>query len=276
MNGGRRSVERLFLGCLLQLLSCAAPLSRLTRERALDTPAGVFRLHLPTGSQEFEGLLEPSLRAAAPELARWGALRSTVDIWVLPTHQRLEDAAARPNDPLLRAWARYDEVLLQAPASWAPRPATPADLTELMVHELTHCLMFQLSGTQERWSDGQIPFWFREGMASITAHQGYRRMTLEALAQFYDAHPGVDPVTRPDPLDPAREDVLYSAAHHAFTFLLRRYGDRAPTAVLQTMGQGLAFAPAFERTLHLSAESFAEDFVRYVRLRGFRGGRGRL
>src|SRR6185295_2154512 len=50
----------------------------------------------------------------------------------------------------------------------------PADVDELMLHELTHCVMYQRSASAADWSRKRIPLWFREGMASVTASQSYR------------------------------------------------------------------------------------------------------
>ena len=60
----------------------------------------------------------------------------------------------------------------------------PGQVAELLTHELTHCLMYQRSATADSWPYKGIPLWFREGMASVTAHQGYRRPHDEDIARY--------------------------------------------------------------------------------------------
>jgi hypothetical protein len=111
-------------------------------------------------------------------------------------------------------------------------------------------------------------------MASYTANQGYRWPALEDLARFLEDHPDDDPVSRPEPLYQRQSDIVYGAAHHAFTFLIRRYGEEPIRGILRAMRQeDLDFPAAFERAVGISADAFVQDFDRYVRLRGFKGGR---
>ena len=141
------------------------------------------------------------------------------------------------------------------------------------MHELTHCLMYQLSGTEETWRRKQIPIWFREGMASFTALQAGRWTTLESLARHYEAPEAKDPVGDADALYASESELVYGAAHHAFAFLVRRYGDASVRALLEKMRGGLTFDEAFDASLPVSSTAFVAEFQRYVRLRGFRLGR---
>ena len=77
-----------------------------------------------------------------------------------------------------RAWAFADQVLLQSPRTWNPVGGADDDeLAELIAHEVTHALMYQLMqpGDDPSWAVEEPPLWFREGMASVTAGQGHRR-----------------------------------------------------------------------------------------------------
>src|SRR5262249_42262530 len=152
--------------------------------------------------------------------------------------ERLEEVVSRSGYDWLRAWARYDEVIVQSPSTWGASSARQKDVDELLLHELTHCLMYQRAGTAEDWRKREIPLWFREGMASVTAEQTYRWMALEDLAQFYEAHPEQDPVTDPDSLYQEQNQVVYGAAHHAFAFLLQRYGEGGVHKTLDAMFKG--------------------------------------
>ena len=66
-----------------------------------------------------------------------------------------------------------------------------------MLHELTHALMYQAAADQGGWRQKKIPAWFREGMATYTAEQGYRWPTLEQLARTLEEHPKWEPLLRP-------------------------------------------------------------------------------
>jgi hypothetical protein len=85
--------------------------------------------------------------------------------------------------------------------------------------------------------------------------------------------PSLDLFTAPDTQDRDASDLAYGAAHHAFAFLVRRYGEQAVLAILKEMAEGPVFADAFEAALGLSEEDFLDDFRRYVRMGGYRSGR---
>jgi type III secretion system FlhB-like substrate exporter len=77
----------------------------------------------------------------------------------------------------------------------------------------------------------------------------------------------------PEELYQAENGIVYGAAHHAFRFLLTRYGLPRIKATMAAMKAGAVFPKAFAEAVGLPVEAFSDDFKRYVRLRGFRGGR---
>jgi hypothetical protein len=239
----------------------------------VQTEVGIFRIEYPAREEAEARMVQIAIEQAGPRLARWGKLQEPVTVRIHPDHKSLEKAALRSGYVWLRAWARYDTVDVQAPDSWRPLSATQEDLNETLLHELTHTLMYQVAADQGGWRQKKIPAWFREGMASYTAGQGYRWPTLEALAQTLEEHPGWEPLLRPEPLYRDQMPVAYGAAHHAFTFLVNRYGQDAVRALLTEMSRGPDFPVAFTAAIGLSPETFLRDFARYVRLRGFKGGR---
>jgi Family of unknown function (DUF6055) len=239
----------------------------------VQTDTGPFRVEYPAQDEAGVGMVRTAIEQAGTRLARWGRLQQTVTVRIHPDHRSLERAARRSGYDWLRAWARYDMVDVQAPETWHPVPATQQDLNETLLHELTHTLMYQLAADQGGWRQKKIPAWFREGMASYTAEQAYRWPTLEALAQTLEANPDWEPLLRPEPLYARQMPVAYGAAHHAFTFLVNRYGEDAVRALLAEMSRGPDFPVAFTATIGLPPENFLRDFARYVRLRGFKGGR---
>jgi hypothetical protein len=228
---------------------------------------------------------------AVPRVARWGGLEAPVTITVHATHEELEAAVGRQGYAWLRAWARYATVYVQSPTSWGLLGAKDRQVEELLVHELTHCVMYQRSATEWTWSYKGIPLWFREGLASVTAEQDYRRGSVEDLWAFYqqglpgsgDGAPGRvarvaqgkasalgDPLSDPEPLYQESSDVVYGASHHAFRFLLDRYGDAKAAEVMSRMRGGRTWARAFEETYGISDAEFAAEFRRYVLWQGWR------
>lgn len=260
----------LFFALAATLCACAGPLSSLTQRSSVATETGRFDLDFSERDLPAEAIVRAAISRASPTLAQWGNLVEPVTVRILPSHELLEQAVGRDGYAWLRAWARYDEVFLQSPRTWSLFGARQAEVDELVLHELTHCLMYQSAATRTGWSRKQIPLWFREGMASVTARQEYRWPTLEHLARFASLHPGEDPLTASDELYRQRSEVVYSASHHAFAFLLRRYGHEAVKNVLLAMRAGAIFPEAFEQGVGISASAFTDDFRRYVRTRGFK------
>jgi hypothetical protein len=232
--------------------------------------------------------VKDAIEAAAPRTARWGVLVAPVTVRIHPTHAALEVAVRRPGYPWLRAWARYQTIDLQSPSSWGLFGASDRDVLELVTHELTHCAMYQLAGDDQDWMYKEIPRWFSEGLASVSARQGYRRGNLHDLWRFYeDALPGsgdgvasprsrspdssaADPLVDPDPLYQEQSEVVYGAAHHATEFLLARYGEERVHRVVALMGQGLRFPAAFKEAIGITDAEFASDFRRFVVWQGWR------
>ncbi len=257
---------------LLLVAGCATPLSALTEHRQLTTPMGpVIIRSAPSALPDDPAAVARAVEQAAPKLARWGPLDRAVDVFVMPTHRDLESAVRRSGYDWLRAWAQYDDVLLQSPSTWT---TDERDVAELLAHELTHCIMYQKAAGPDDWAKKGIPLWFREGMATFTAEQGYRWMTLEDLAGVYEHEK--DPIAAAEELYQSRSGAVYAAAHYAFTFLMRRYGPEGVERVLYGMSKGLAFDPAFKAGIGLETVQFTAEFRRYIVWRAFRGSGKRV
>jgi hypothetical protein len=255
---------------VLLLTACANPLLGLHQSRTVtfETSQVTWRWSdLDTATQ---GAIERALRTALPVLQRWGGLTETVTVSLLPNHEDLERVTGRHGFGWLRAFGRYDEVYLQSPRSW-PTPPSEAQVAEWLTHELTHCVLFEQSGTKETWEHQGIPLWFREGMATVTARQGYRFETLEALATWQTAHPELDVYTHGEALSKEHFDAVYGLSHHAVAFFLRRYGDPALTRTMRNLRQGDPFAAAFTKAVGITPNAFTREFTTYLTLRGFRG-----
>ena len=232
-----------------------------------------------------------ALETAAARAQRWGRLSHEVTITIHPDHAALEAAVDRAGYDWLRGWARFQTVDLQSPRSWKER-AKDHRVVELLAHELTHCAMYQRAGDERTWMHKEIPRWFSEGVASVTAGQGYRHGGPEDLRAFYlskvsgagDGAPGRagEPARRearggdpmvdvdPDAMDEAKAAVVYGAAHHAVELLLRRYGEQRVRGVVERMGAGRRFPAAFKEAIGVTDAEFAAEFRGYVLSEGWR------
>lgn len=239
----------------------------------VETEVGSFRVEAPPSDEDGAQKVREAIIHAGPKLAKWGTLREPVVVRVHPTHKALERAAERSGYAWLRAWARYDVVDVQSPRTWGLFGANQSQVDELLLHELTHSVMYQVASDRANWRRTGIPVWFREGMASYTSEQGYRWPSLEQLTRYLSDNPKQDVLAFPAEMYQEESAVVYGAAHHAFTFLVKRYGEASVRALLKEMGQGATFPAAFEHAVGLPLASFERDFDRYVRWRGFKGGR---
>src|SRR4051794_32475980 len=183
-----RTSRLLAAGLTATLIACAGarPLSKADEQPAaarVQAPGMLFEV-LYTRPDTLEvGRISSDLLSAGPLLARWGTFREGVRIFVYADHATLERVAQRKDYPWLRAWATSDQILLQSPRTWEAdsEAALAQELSELLVHELTHSLMYQLmeptDGPAYPGDAEEPPLWFREGMASVTAAQGHRRLS---------------------------------------------------------------------------------------------------
>ena len=249
-----------------------------------------FRVRWTAGDDRAARQVLRALEAAAPRAERWGPLAHEITITLHRDHAALEAAVHRSGYDWLRAWARFQTVDLQSPRSWGLLGVPDRRIEELLAHELTHCAMYQRAGDELTWMYKEIPRWFSEGIASVTAGQGYRYGGPEDLWAFYlsklpgsgDGVPGRsgraaspaalpgDPIVDPDPIYQEQSHVVYGAAHQAAEFLLRRYGEASVQRVLALMGEGRRFPAAFREAVGITDAEFAADFRRYIVWEGWR------
>jgi hypothetical protein len=276
-------------GCALR-----APLALQGHDDRLDTveiDGQVFRIHYWLEDGEAAAQVARALGRSVPRVARWGRIGKEVTITIHSTHAALEAAVHREGYEWLLAWARYQTIDLQSPRTWGWFGAKDPEVEELLTHELTHCAMYQASASEWTWPHKGIPLWFREGMASVTAGQGYRRTSHEELWGYYaksvpgagDGYPSAmaraargyvsqdgDPVTDPEPLYQERSDVVYGAAHRTFEFLVSRYGEQRVRTAMTLMREGRSFEKAFQEAFGISEAAFASEFRRFVLWKGWR------
>lgn len=271
---------------LLCALAACAPRVREAppgRVEVVAVGGATVRLEYQPQDERAARRVAAALARAVPCAEQWGPLLAPVTVVLRPSHEALEAAVQRQGHPWLRGWARYDTIELQSPRTWN-RFFLPsaAEVEELLAHELTHCVMYQQAGSAWSWPGLEIPLWFREGMASVTAGQGHRRPRLAELRAFWTrpldgaaggaagsagaagAGAAGDPIADPEPLYQAQPELVYGAAHLAFQFLLDRYGADRVRQVLAGMREGHTFPAAFRRAIGLSAAEFEGEFRRYV------------
>jgi len=204
-----------------------------------------------------------AIRSASRELRRWGDFREPVAIRIFPDVERFDEAVGEGRFPNRRGFARYDQVFLLSPSTWSSRGAREAELEELVLHELTHSLMYQHASTRTGWRRKGIPFWFREGMASYTARQAYRwkepsRAEIRGRSSYQDEEDD-SPFPHSE-----RDDVQsrYGVAHYAFDALLARGGERRIRELLDEMEEGSDFEEAFEETYRKPVLEFIAELER--------------
>jgi hypothetical protein len=270
---------------LLPLLACV-PRAAGGTWRADDLVLGGARFRIAYLPEDAGGARDVAraLASAVPRVARWGPLRAPVTITIHPDHASLERAAGREGTPWLRGWATYRKIELQSPRSLGPLDGGRGRLEERIAHELAHCATYQRAGDESTWMFKEIPRWFKEGLATVTAGEGGRvgtlaevRRDLLAAGSAPDLAARSGPPADGDPLDGsdraylARSSSIYRGAHHAFAFLLARYGEARVRDVLDRMGAGNRFPSAFRAAIGIDASDFEAEFRRYVVWQGWRG-----
>jgi hypothetical protein len=194
-------------------------------------------------AEQVRRVLPSALRAAG----RWGTLPAPVTLTIHATHGELESAIGRPGSPWMRAWARLASVDLQSPRTWSRGHASDGALTQILVHELAHCVLLQAAGRDGRAR--KIPLWFQEGMASVAAEEHHDRVHPDAVAD-------PAPFLRTDP------KVAYGTADRAFRDLVQRFGAERVKDVIARLANGHAFQEAFRDATGVTLVDFEADLVR--------------
>ena len=256
----------------LALGACATPgLRGPETSRLVRSGGGTVELVWSQGDEADAMLVARALDPALSQVVRrWGPLREPTRLVLVPDHAALEDAVDRPGFPWLRAWARFDVVFVQAPSSWGPVVGRERALHELLAHELAHAAMYQRGAERESWQRKEIPLWFREGLASVTAQQAWRRVSERELARILSRDPTLPLLRADDETYRLEAGAVYGAAHHAYAFLERRYGAPRVRALLERMRlDRRRFPEAFEATIGLPVDAFEREYLRYLTMGGF-------
>ena len=201
-------------------------------------------------SNEQDETIDEQVRRVLPQALRlaqrWGPLPEAVTLTIHATHAGLEDATGRAGNPWMRAWARASAVDLQSPRTWTRGRASDGDLTRILAHELTHCLLFHAVGRDGRARE--IPVWFVEGMASTAAGEHHDRVQPEA-------------VSRPQAFLRTDPGAVYGTADRAFRELIGRFGEDRVRDLVARLGEGQAFRAAFRDALGVAPAEFEADLT---------------
>jgi hypothetical protein len=201
-------------------------------------------------STEQDGAVEEQVRRVLPEALRlarrWGALPGAITLTIHATHAGLEEATGRAGNPWMRAWARASAVDLQSPRTWTRGRASDGDLTRMLAHEFTHCVLFHATGRDGRARE--IPVWFVEGMASTAAREHHHRVLPEAISSPQAS-------LRADPR------AVYGTADRAFRELVARFGEDRVRDLVTRLGEGHAFGASFRDALGVAPAEFETDLV---------------
>ena len=246
--GGAHRLSVLYLAAVA---GCAVPRLSSTPDEAplaveVRGPGLLFEVRYPRDQAAEAARIGGGLLAAGPRLSRWGRFRHGVTVRILPDHESLEALIGLHGYPWLRAWAFGEQILLQSPRTWGDPPAAAREeMSELLAHELTHALMYQLLQPADGGFPEEPPLWFREGMASVTAGQGHRRLALEELRRWQREHPAADPLHPTPEMYRTEKEAVYAAAHRAFELLVALGGDQPVRDVLRGVRSGARFEDAF-------------------------------
>lgn len=243
---------------LLLASACAhrPPAPEVARPETFQLDRAAVELRFRDGDAEVAEQVKRVLPGAVAAALRWGALDRPVVLTVHATHEELETAVQREGSPWMRAWARPAAVDLQSPRTWSRGSASDDALGQILAHELTHCVLFQATGTVRPLTD--VPLWFLEGMASVTAGERHARASVDAVGA-------------PEALVRTDSKLVYGTADRAFRYLLARRGAGKVRDLLAALGEGRPFDVAFREVMGLSLAEFESDLRGYLSALAVRG-----
>ncbi|NOY54283.1 MAG: hypothetical protein GXP58_11830 [Deltaproteobacteria bacterium] len=261
---GRRALFLYMLFFLLATQGCTLlrplPAGVLGESATLSKVRITFRFQ-PTDRPALP-LIKKTIQAALPRIRKWGRITHPVTVIICPDHDALERAVHRHGYRWLKAWATEKTVYIQSPRSWLL--FSRKRFSELMTHELTHVVHYQTAGIAASRTTRNDPLWFREGLASWTAGQGYRRYSRRNLLRKLRAHPGFHPLRPTSREIKGRQKLVYSAAHQMVTYLIEEYGEEKIREVLHRISEGCSFHQAFRATYGLTEETMMKGWKRWL------------
>ncbi len=139
------------------------------------------------------------------------------------------------------------------------------DLRHVVVHELTHAIMFDMlyggsaAALIARQSFYSVPLWFAEGMAE------YLSLGMEPNAEMF-LRDGIIEGYLP-PLMYSGGYIVYKQGQSALGYLVERYGEDRLRDILKRIRQNHGFERAFQASVGLSVPKFDEQWRNWLRKR---------
>jgi hypothetical protein len=243
------------------LSSCATRQIRADRVIEVKTTSSCpVRIVYQDSNKMDARLVANAVAKAMQRLRQWTTLREPVTVIIYPTHTALEIAVRRGGYSWLRAWAQYDRIHLQAPGTWGGSNI-PNRVEELLTHEFVHVLMYQAIGDRNTWKTRTVPFWFREGLASVASNQGYMRLSLDKIRSNLKALPvDTNPIAESESLARNHANLVYSIGHHMMEDLFSRCGMPGTHEILAGIANGLNFEQSFAGSCSIVYEDFLSEW----------------
>ena len=264
MKNGSKYLFLIALALSAALISSACAGSGLRLDRHIYYSNPQYRADFEIKYNQFDSeeaeMVSQAAREALPKITQWGDFKDKLLIRIHPTHGDLEQQINRHGYPWLRGWARYESIDLQSPRTWGG-DCLKMRIERMMVHEMTHVIMYQNGGRRHNWYRKDFPLWFREGMASVTAEQADMRGPREDIRKYYirGALDG-DPISDADTMVKEHPKIVYLVAHWAFTDLLNEFGREKIVSIISKVGDGQRFGIAWRSTLGIPLKEWQDKW----------------
>lgn len=193
---------------------------------------------------------EVAKAAASPAIARWGPLRRSVEVHVVPLSKLSVDAFGQAHG------ATVMELRAPRDAAVCGRPL-PYDVVAR--HELAHLIEHQTAGQLR-------PRWFAEGFAQYVASPTDPMSAIEDVAWWVIQEGGDRPLETVFPrVRTGRETIAYAVALAGVAFFVEQVGEAGLRRSLELREQGQSFQAAMESVLGCSLLEFQKRFKESLR-----------
>jgi len=201
--------------------------------------------------------LDHAFAYAFGRLEGWGLYRESIDMYIYPDHDTMEEGTWQHGKSYMVGFGQYATVSLQSPRTWS-KSRWQRHFREVMTHELTHIMMYQTACNRCWWFWCGIPLWFRGGLASYVADQGWRRGDRAGLREYYfSSHYVGDPLLDDEAVKRRNTSIVYRAGHWAFTDLVALCGKDRVAGIMTAMDHGADFDDAFKDTVGVGHQDYA-------------------
>lgn len=244
------AVRALLLVSILLALACAAGATALTATMKTQ----YFDVRYDPADKY---LADSTADAAHDELVRISKLlgyRIEPDkpfpLWIYRTHYSFIKEGGL-DDRFTVGTARTGDERISVDASGAF-----VEMKQVLGHEITHAVIFRILGDKA----GALPLWANEGLAKVESEQfsetdnvlvteAASNLNLIALSDLAVKFPS------------ARTDLAYAESASAMRFLVKRYGESAPKAMLAELARTGSFDKAILKATGDSQGTFISNWT---------------